>query len=366
MSNNKRLILNISLIAIAILVLIGFTVLIMQWQYTKSPAPTAAPAVIVVTATPDPSITAVPTVVTNRSLQNGKPFRFIHGNASSPVMALMDLGILDACKHFDVDCQLLSGPYTDDATQIANTEQAVALGSSGLILVPYGPYLQSITEASKSTFTVGIHFPVTDPSTVPGMNAWVAPDVVTYSNQAADTMCAKINDKGVIAITQATFNDTENLVTATFTARMTKKCPDVKILPAQEEGLDSPTAIAKASTILIAHPEITAALSTTGGGSTTWSQALQQAGKKPGDVTVISMDYTRQNLDLVKSGWVYALVGQPLYAENYMAVKLLVDMIRGDPYLYANPLPADIVTKDNVDKYYVYADEVDKMLAPKK
>jgi ribose transport system substrate-binding protein len=330
------------------------------------PTPPPAPAVVVVTATPDASITAVSPVVTNRSLQKGKPFRFVHGNGNHPTMALMDLGVLDACKHFEVDCELLTGPYLDDATQIANTEQAVALGSSGLILVPYGPYLASITDASKSTFTVGIHFPVTDPSTVPGMNAWVAPDVVTYSNQAADTMCMKLNGKGVVAITQSAFNDTENLVTATFTARMTQKCPNVKILPTEEEGLDSPAAIAKASAIMIAHPEITAALSTTGGGAVTWGQALQQAGKKPGEITVLAMDYSRQNLDLVKSGWVYALIGQPIYAENYMAVKLLVDMLRGDPYLYANPLPSDMITKDNVDKFYVYADEVDKMLAPKK
>ena len=52
------------------------------------------------------------------------------------------------------------------------------------------------------------------------------------------------------------------------------------MLKPEEEGFDPPKAIAKAVAIIQANPDIVAALSTTGGGPTTWAGAQQEAGKK--------------------------------------------------------------------------------------
>ncbi len=38
---------------------------------------------------------------------------------------------------------------------------------------------------------------------------------------------------------------------------------------------------------------------------------------------IISMDYTRPNLDLVKEGKVYGLVAQPLYEEFYACAETI-------------------------------------------
>lgn len=298
-------------------------------------------------------------------LQNGKPFRFVHGNSAHPVMAMMDLGFLDACKDQGVKCELLEGPYTDDATQIANTETAISLGSSGLVLVAYTPYFKSVDEAAKKVPSVSIHFTV-DQKDVPNLQAYTAPDIEEYATTSAHVFGKMMGCQGVLAITQSGLNDTENLQSKVFSAVLQKDCPEVKILPVEEEGLDSPQAVAKAEALLTAHPEITAALSTTGGGSTTWAQALKNKGYAPGQVKVVSNDYTRVNLDWVKSGWVQLLVGQPLYEENYQAVVLLVRQLKGEKVPFANKIPAAMVTKDNVDKYYGYADKVDAMLGIKK
>jgi len=74
------------------------------------------------------------------------------------------------------------------------------------------------------------------------------------------------------------------------------------------------------------------------------------------------MDYTRVNLDLVKAGWVYAVVGQPLYEEVYRDVELLIAALKGEEVQFANTMDSPIITADMVDKYYGYADRVDKML----
>jgi ABC-type sugar transport system substrate-binding protein len=74
------------------------------------------------------------------------------------------------------------------------------------------------------------------------------------------------------------------------------------------------------------------------------------------------MDYTRPNLDLVKEGKVFGLVGQPLVEEFRECVHVMDKVLRGEPYNYANPLPAPIITLADIDKYYEFNDMVEAEL----
>jgi ribose transport system substrate-binding protein len=195
-----------------------------------------------------------------------------------------------------------------------------------------------------------------------GLIAWVATDVTQYGKDAANAMADKLGCSGPIAVTQNTFNDTENEAARSFTEQMKTRCPDVEVFPPEIEGGEESAAIAKAGAILTAHPEIKGAFGTTGGSPTTWAKALEQSGHKPGDVVVIGMDYTRPNLDLVKAGWVFALVGQPIYEETYRCAELLIDHLKGKKVEFANSYPSPIITIKEIDKYYEYAKRVEESL----
>jgi ribose transport system substrate-binding protein len=191
------------------------------------------------------------------------------------------------------------------------------------------------------------------------MLGWVAADAKDYAVRVANLMGEKMNGKGVVAVTQFSLNDLENVVVEEFTKEMNAKYPDIVVLSPEMEGGDQPLAIGVATTILQVHPEVTAAFGTTGNSPSTWAKAAEAVGKKPGEIIIVGMDYIRQNLDYVKSGEVYALVGQPLYEELYKAVELLAQNLKGEPVEYDNIYPAPIITIENVDKYYEYADRVD-------
>ncbi len=64
------------------------------------------------------------------------------------------------------------------------------------------------------------------------------------------------------------------------------------------------------------------------------------------------MDYTRQNLDLVKSGQVYAIVAQPLYEEGAAVADLGARLAKKEAVEFRNVLPAKIVTAAEVAPYY--------------
>jgi ribose transport system substrate-binding protein len=299
---------------------------------------------------------------TNAELQKGKPIVFISPNRAHPVVKTMSLGFWEACKDLGVTCKDLSWDGVDMSNMAVSVDQAIAQGVSGAIpFVDKAVYDQDAKMIKAGIPSIAIHVNVKQ-GDVPGLLGWVATDQADYAKRAADAIGEKIGGKGTVALTQGSLNDVENLVSTSFVAEMKAKYPAVTVLEPQMEGFDAPAAIAVAEAIIQAHPGIVAAFGTTGGSPTTWAKAAEAQGLKPGQIVIIGMDYTRPNLDLVKSGQVYALVGQPLYEETYRAVELLVQHLQGKEVPYNNPYPAPIIMKADIDKYYGYADRVDKLV----
>jgi len=133
---------------------------------------------------------------------------------------------------------------------------------------------------------------------------------------------------------------------------------DIKVLDAQEEGFDPAVASSKAAAIIQGNPDLVAAFSTTGGGAIAWSQAAAQTSRP--DLMIIAMDYSEQNLDLVKNGKVYGVVAQPIFEEHAYSAELLDKLLRGEQVPFANLMPAPLITKANVDEYYAKLDIVKK------
>jgi len=327
------------------------TLLVMLTSCTPTPTPIPpgpTPYTAPVTVAP-----ALPVQSALQAAQKGLPFYMVHTNRQHPVVHIMMAGFQQACADLGLLCKDAGVDMEDIPGEIANLERVVANGASGILITVHD---KAEYEMTKKAIDAGIptvngHFPMED-MVIPGMTAWVAPDNKAYAAAAAKAMAKKLDCKGTVAITQGGLNDGENAVEASFRSTLSAECPNIKILDTQIETFDQPAAIAVASGILQANPDVVGAFSTTGNGPTTWAKGAQDVGKKPGEVTIISMDYSVQNLDLVKNGEVYMLVGQPLYEEMYYAVYVLAAKMMGSPVPYANYLPAPLITKDNIDPYY--------------
>ena len=284
-----------------------------------------------------------------------------------PVIRLMTLGFIIGAEELGYEYKLLLSDGADYAKFVQDLEQANAEGASavvGFIGDPsQGPAVAALGEAGIPFCSA--HFPQEE-GDYPGMNAWAAADTVAYAEAAARAMGDELRERGVtegsLAITQGNFNTVENLVAETFAATIEAEYPEFTPLESQEEGFDPPVAIAKASAIIQANPDIVGALSTTGAGPTTWARAAEENGLADGEIVIISMDYTRPNLDLVKDGKVFGLVGQPLVAEFRECVYLMDKELRGEDYDYANPMAAPIITFDDLDEYYALNDRVEEYL----
>lgn len=281
--------------------------------------------------------------------------QFLKGH---PVHRLMQLGFQDGCQELGYECDMLLTDSTSAVDMIPLAEQALAEKYDGVVLyavdASFFPTIKKFNDAGIPVVTP--HFTSFD-QTESGLTAVVGADVTGYAKASAEAIGQKLGGKGTVAVTVGSFNETENLVAETFKATMQEKYPEVKVLDAQEEGFDQSQAIAKAVAIIQGNPDIVGAFSTTGNGPTTWGRAAEETSKE--GLVIISMDYTRANLDLVKDGKVYGLVAQPLYEEFYASAELLGKALDGKSIEYRNLLPAPIILAKDLDKYYSFNDRAE-------
>ncbi len=303
----------------------------------------------------EPVPTATPAPAASTKKHHIALVQFLKGH---PVHRLMQLGFSDGCKAHNYDCEMLLTDSTNAVDMVPLAEQALAEPVDGVVLYAvdnsFFPTIKKFKD--KGIPVVTPHFTSFDQATS-GLTAVVGADVVQYAKAAADAIGEKLGGKGTVAVTVGSFNETENLVAKSFKEEMAAKYANVKVLDPQEEGFDQAGAIAKAGAIIQGNPDIAGAFSTTGNGPTTWSAAAADNNKK--DLVIISMDYTRQNLDLVKAGKVYGLVAQPLYEEFYKAAELVGQAIDGTTIEYKNLLPAPIIFAADLEKYYSFNDRAE-------
>ena len=194
-----------------------------------------------------------------------------------------------------------------DAALARHKYSAIAVYTPDPAIYPY------VAKRAREGFPIVTWHRLPEQGSVPGLTAAVGHDVAQAASDAALAMGKVLDGKGTIAVTQGSFNAEENQMAADFAAVIAKNFPTIQLLAPQLEGFEPSAAKAKAIALLQGNPAITGAFSTTGNGAETWSGAARTAHRR---ISIISMDYTRQNLDLVKSGEVYAIVAQPLYEEG--------------------------------------------------
>ena len=276
-----------------------------------------------------------------------------------PVHKIMQAGFLSECKKLGYQCDIVgndSAAKVDIPASLSLAQTAMSKTKYGAVAVyalDPGMYPLIAQLAKKGIGTVSWHFPLKQ-GEVPGLTAITGTKPDEYAKAVADALGEQLGGKGTVAVTQGSSNPTENLVSTTFTAEMKAKYPGVKVLKPQMEGFDPSGAVAKAAGIIQANQNLSGAFSTTGSGAQTWAGAERQTGKK---LKIISMDYVRQNLDLVKKGDVYAIVAQPLFQEGAKTADLLAQLAEGKKVPYENWLPAPIVRKADLATYYAFLDE---------
>ena len=284
----------------------------------------------------------------------GGPLLWVQPLRDHPVHKIMQAGFLSACTEMNRECEVVGNPSStnwDIPGTLPLAEAALSRTEFGAVAV-YGPdpaIFPFIAKLGSEGYPVVTWHVMPPEGSVEGLLAVTGQDTPAAGAAAAVAMATEMGGSGIIALTQGSINEAENVMSDAFRAKIAESYPDITVLSTEIEGFEPSAAQAKAVAIIQGNPEVTGAFSTTGNGPQTWAQAARATDR---DLVIVGMDYIRQNLDLVKAGEVFGLVGQPLYEEGARAAELAADLADGKAVPYRNALPAAIVTIDNLAPYY--------------
>ena len=253
-----------------------------------------------------------------------------------PVHRMVQLGFLKAAKELGyTDAQVIGTESADVNEQYTACDTFAAQGGKGLLLWSGDDTcFPTLKKMKAAGVRVGIpHFKLIeeDGEMPEGLDFNMACDPVAYGKLVADFIAEKLEGKtGKVAVTQNTKNNTENAAAESFAARMAELNLDgITVLEPELEGGEATQAANVNAAIIQKNPDLVGAFSTTGGGSASWSTAAQKAGKENGEIVIVAMDITEENLKYLEDGQVAALVYQPLYEEAFKTMEYLDTLFRG-------------------------------------
>ena len=239
----------------------------------------------------------------------------------APLLADANWSGLNACvvsKSAELGYDLtMTAPINETAStaeMVSLTEQAIAAGAEGLIIVPLvAPSWDAVLAKAKEKGIPVIAMGV-DTSTPDQRNAFVGTDFSAYGGQSAELIAAAKGGKATVGILYSG-PDTSNQVEAikVFRQVIADKYPDIKIVgddtilsPGGNRDLVKTTEIARG--FLVAHPEVDTIWSPDGQGGIAAAGAARDLGKQPGDITIVGADHLPKVAEDLANGWEYASI----------------------------------------------------------
>ncbi len=291
-------------------------------------------------------------------------YYWVSNKANLPLFVQYDyVGMKKVAEELKVKVRVAGPTDFDLPGFIAAVEQVCAQKPAGVSVV--GGWDPSLTEAVNKCMEMGVPT-VVDDGDLPNSKriAYIGTNWTSIGEAQAKAMMAKLPNGGKIAVTSIINAGNMREGVAGFTAYMKANGGGkFTIVASEDDGGDAAKAAEVTSSLLAAHPDIAGIAGMDSESGAGIIRALQEAGKKPGEVVVTAMEQTPDFFKNAKQGWAEAIIVQNRELFIYYAVKTLYDYnhngLKTSGLAAADggvPVPPTIdtgvlaVTKANVDK----------------
>ena len=181
---------------------------------------------------------------------------------------------------------------------------------------------------------------------------------------AANYLASALGEKGDVALVTLPGQLNHEERTAGFVETIEANYPNMKVVQVANGGGEQTTAAAAASGILQANPSVVGLFCTDATSGVGAVAAITETNRT--DVKIVSFDTDKGTLDAIKDGKIAASIAQGTWNMGFWAFQMLfqlnhnlINPTEGWADKGINPLPpyvdtgVNVVTKDNVDAFYV-------------
>jgi ribose transport system substrate-binding protein len=252
----------------------------------------------------------------------------------------------------EIGCKaIFSGPTQADTNQqISLIEDYMSTGVDGLAIsandpTAVMPIIRKALDAGVPTLMFDADSPNSD------RLMYIGTDNVVGGKMLGDEVVKRLNGEGKVQLITAGLAAL-NLNQRMDGMREAAKGTKIELLgpEAHNENLDVAYNIVE--NVVTAHPDLKAIYMTSG--VHVAAKALKDMGKKPGEIMLFGFDVFDPQPQLIRDGWITAVVSQRPMLMGELSVKWLVDFNLGKKTPPASGIldtGTILVTKDNLDEY---------------
>jgi ribose transport system substrate-binding protein len=241
----------------------------------------------------------------------------------------------------------------DPATEVANVRTAIAKRVDGILLfsISQGTLASSARLAKEAGIPVANYYGYTPKVAKDLVGFWTGGNPYQIGVLDGKAMAALLKRGDEVAAVQGQLGRGEvEQYQAGFESQLEPK--GIKVVAKPTSHWSRQEAFQRTQEILTKYPNLKGLYCHNDDTTVGCVQALKQAGKKPGDVKLVTENGSPTGLDLIKQGWLQANVTLPPPLESAMATRALAQMIGGQKVNYPVPChtPISLVTKANVNR----------------
>lgn len=267
----------------------------------------------------------------------------------------------DAAGKLGYKATVVGSTKVDIPEQITFIKQAIAANAKAIIFCDLDP--KTYTSTIKQAQAKGIVM-ITTGGCVDNVSDYsVGTDNATFGHVAAQTIAKHVGKNAQVIV----FGTNESIPNQAeqykaFKAYAAVHYPNMKVLAFEPDNADAATAATKISAAVAAYPSANAYWFVEGAGLAAVPKALQQAGKKPGDIFVLGIDATPATLSALKTGWIPATLAQCYFWATPFAAQLGLAKLAGHgPKQRTWNVGVDPVTKANLPYSGCPASDIPKL-----
>ena len=182
---------------------------------------------------------------------------------------------------------------------------------------------------------------------------YTGPPNTEQGEVAAQIMAKALGNKGNVIIVGGPAGlqvcaDREN----GFKNKLKEIAPDMKVLDSQPADWDVAKSISVTTSMLTKYgSQVNGVYAMADFEALGAAQALIKAGKNPKDIPIVGTGFSKDGQKAIMDGTLYGTVRQSATEDGAYAIEYLVKALKGESVAKNTFIPADLITRDNVNQF---------------
>lgn len=261
--------------------------------------------------------------------------------AGNPFWAAVERGAVEAGEAYGVDVTVLAPPTESDVTaQIAQVEDAIVQGASGIAIAPTDP--EALGPAIDSAIEAGVQVVFVDSNGNNEGVTFIGTDNQAGAALAGQYLCDNVAEGGKVAILQGIISTSTGILRADGGREAVTAC-GLDLVAELPADWDTPKGQAVTEDILTQHPDLAGMFASNDNMALGAVEALRLQDLLD-QVTLVGFDANPNAAEAILAGDMEATIAQDPYNMGWLGVESLIKLINGetlDPVIDTGTLLVD-------------------------